>query len=154
MKLLIISFISLILFLRFACFKTDCDNKKTTNSDSSMNVIKPVNTDTCKHKFTNLNDEAFNLHYDAIVIDTHNDVLMPVFLEGADITKNNPGTQSDFVKWKKGGLDVQVFSIYVPEKIKSGHFKYVRKLIDEMERYSTDYSDIFVLCKNYNDLTK
>lgn len=108
--------------------------------------------DSTESKFTDLNRDAFRLHYDAIVIDTHNDILMPVFLEGADINKNNPGTQSDFVKWHKGGLDVQVFSIYVPERFKSGHFKYVMRLIDEMEEYSVMYSDKFALCKNSSEL--
>jgi len=154
MKLLIVISISFILFFKFVCFTSESENKPSgkTRMDSSINSQNSVKNDTSKSKFTNLNEEAFNLHYDAIVIDTHNDILMPVFLEGADITKNNPGTQSDFVKWQKGGLDVQVFSIYVPERFKSGHFKYVMKLIDEMERYSSDYSDRFALCKNYGEL--
>ena len=150
MKLLIISFISVILFLKFVCFKPDSDNMRKNNTDSSTNVTKNISADTSNKSYTNLNDEAFKLHYDAIVIDTHNDILMPIFLQGADITKNNTGTQSDFVKWKKGGLDIQVFSIYVPERYKSGHFKYVMKLIDEMESYADNYSDEFALCKNYD----
>ncbi|HEY3250540.1 MAG TPA: dipeptidase [Ignavibacteria bacterium] len=156
MKILIFAFISAVLFLKFVCFTSESENKTAgkNSMDSSINTKSSVKPDSSKSKFSNLNEEAFNLHYDAIVIDTHNDILMPVFLEGADITKNNPGTQSDFVKWKKGGLDVQVFSIYVPERFKSGHFKYVMKLIDEMESYSADYSDRFVLCKNYDELTK
>jgi len=79
---------------------------------------------------------------------------MPIFLEGADIGKNNPGTQSDFVKWKKGGLDVQVFSIYVPERYKSNHFRYVMKLIDRMEEYSAEYPNTFYLAKHYDELKK
>ncbi|HJY62725.1 MAG TPA: dipeptidase [Ignavibacteria bacterium] len=152
MKILILAFVSAILFLKFACFTSESDKKISTKTDSPMNTINRVKKDTIINKFNNLDEDAFALHYDAIVIDTHNDILMPVFLEGADISKNNPHTQSDFVKWKKGGLDVQVFSIYVPERYKSGHFKYVMKLIDEMERYASDYSDIFALCKNYTEL--
>lgn len=152
MKIIISSFVSAILFLKFACFDSDSDSKMKTNKDSLMNV-KGI-SDTSKMKYKDLEEKAFDLHYDAIVIDTHNDILMPIFLQGADINKNNPGTQSDFVKWKQGGLDVQVFSIYVPEKYKSGHFKYVMKLIDEMEGYSSEYPDIFSLCKNYNEVMK
>jgi membrane dipeptidase len=150
MRLLIISFISIILFLKFVCFSSDSENMKKNNSDT--NVKKSTIDDTSKKNFSNLIEEAFDLHYDAVVIDTHNDILMPIFLKGADISKSNPGTQSDFVKWKKGGLDVQVFSIYVPERYKSGHFKYVTKLIDKMEGYAVDHSDIFALCRSYDDV--
>lgn len=153
MRLPVISFISIILFLKFVCFSSDSEKMKENNSDST-NVSRSTIEDSSKKKFSNLNEEAFYLHYDAVVIDTHNDILMPIFLNGADISKSNPGTQSDFVKWKKGGLDVQVFSIYVPERYKSGHFKYVTKLIDKMEGYSEEYSDIFALCRNYDDLLK
>jgi len=152
MKILIFTFVSAILFLKFACFTPESNKQTVTKTESPMNNINQLKIDSTINKFNNLDEEAFKLHYDAIVIDTHNDILMPIFLDGVDITKNNSNTQSDFVKWKKGGLDVQVFSIYVPEKFKSGHFKYVMKLIDEMERYATDYSDIFALCKNYSEL--
>lgn len=124
---------------------------ETTGTNKTKQVSK-TNMDSTTNKFPDLNKDAFKLHYDAIVIDTHNDILMPIFLEGADITKNNPNTQSDFVKWKKGGLDVQVFSIYVPDRYKSNHFSYVMKLIDRMDDYSERYSDIFALCRNYSEL--
>jgi len=154
MKLLIAVFISAILFLKFVCFTPEPEKKvNKLNKMDSNTKVKTIN-DSSNSKFNNLEEQAFDLHYDAIVIDTHNDFLMPVFLDGADISRNNPGTQSDFVKWQTGGLDVQVFSIYIPEKYKSGHFKYVMRLIDEMEKYSDEYSDRFVLCKNYDELMK
>jgi membrane dipeptidase len=154
MKLLISVIISAVLFLKFVCFTPEPEKKVNQISKMDSNTTVKNAKDSVRSKFTNLDEQAFDLHYDAIVIDTHNDFLMPVFLEGADISRNNPGTQSDFIKWHTGGLDVQIFSIYVPEKFKSGHFKYVMKLIDEMEKYSNEYSDRFVLCKNYDELMK
>lgn len=157
MKQLLIAVLSVFLFQNFTCVTSKGedspkntqagDNKINSQQHSTDSNTKVMDSTTNTHQ-TN----AFKLHYDAIVIDTHNDILMPIFLQGADITKDNYNTQSDFVKWKKGGLDVQMFSIYVPERYKSNHFNYVMKLIDEMEEYSQKYSDIFVLCTNYSEL--
>jgi len=152
MKQSILAIVSLVLFQNFACFTSNSTDKKVTQQNTQETDKKVTEMDSTTTKFTDLNKEAFKLHYDAIVIDTHNDILMPIYLQGADISKNNPHTQSDFVKWKKGGLDVQVFSIYVPERYKSNHFSYVMKLIDKMEEFSVEYSETFHLAKNYEDL--
>jgi membrane dipeptidase len=164
MKLIILSILSIILLQSFACNSTDNlkkesagkqDDMKSINKDDSQNTENQnskMDSTISTSKFTDLNKDAFKLHYDAIVIDTHNDILMPIFLQGADLNSDNAGTQSDLVKWKKGGLDVQVFSIYVPERYKSNHFSYVMKLIDRLERYETEYPETFVLCTKYEQV--
>lgn len=162
MKQIIFSLVALLMFQNFACLTPDATNKDITagsKTDSPLTKKDSLNKNDIKankmdslNKFTDLNKDAFKLHYDAIVIDTHNDILMPVFLEGADLNKNNAGTQSDIVKWKRGGLDVQMFSIYVPERYKSNHFAYVMKLIDKLEENQAENPDTFVLCKSYDEL--
>src|SRR5258708_23400622 len=53
------------------------------------------------------------LHDKAIVVDTHNDVLTTATLKGMDIGTNLTGkTHSDLERFRKGGVDVQVFSIF------------------------------------------
>lgn len=163
MKLIILSFFSIILLQSFACNSTENLKKESAGEQNRDAVVK--NTDsqntenqnskmdsTTTNKFTDLTKDAFRLHYDAIVIDTHNDILMPIFLQGADLNRDNAGTQSDLVKWKKGGLDVQVFSIYVPERYKSNHFSYVMKLIDRLEQYEAEYPESFALCTKYEQV--
>jgi len=163
MKLIILSLFSIILLQSFACNSTENLKKESAGEQNWDAVVKHTdsqNTEnqnskmdsTTTNKFNDLNKDAFRLHYDAIVIDTHNDILMPIFLQGADLNRDNAGTQSDLVKWKKGGLDVQVFSIYVPERYKSNHFSYVMKLIDRLERYETEYPETFVLCTKYDQV--
>lgn len=162
MKQLLLSAALIFIFQNFTCFSSKTGDIKTTqltadsqqmNSEKIKSDTKPQNKmDSIINKFPDLQKDAFKLHYDAYVVDTHNDILMPIFLQGADIDRNNPHTQSDFVKWKKGGLDVQVFSIYVPERYKSNHFNYVMKLIDRMEEYQNTYSESFALCKNTAEL--
>ncbi|NCP83335.1 MAG: membrane dipeptidase, partial [Bacteroidetes bacterium] len=53
------------------------------------------------------------IHNKAIVIDTHNDILMKAVDQGFSFDEDLTGkTHSDLARWKKGGLDVQVFSVY------------------------------------------
>ena len=53
------------------------------------------------------------LHDKAILIDTHNDVLTTATLKGLDIGTDLTGkTHSDLGRFRKGGVDVQVFSIF------------------------------------------
>ena len=49
------------------------------------------------------------IHAKAIVVDTHNDILMKAADEGVVFDQDLTGkTHSDLARWKKGGLDVQV----------------------------------------------
>jgi membrane dipeptidase len=53
------------------------------------------------------------IHFDAIVVDTHNDVVQRI-LEGEDLSVRTKHGQSDLPRFKEGGLDVEMFSIWVP----------------------------------------
>ena len=57
------------------------------------------------------------LHSAAIVVDGHNDILGRV-MSGGDIESWNSRGHSDLPRFRKGGLDVQVFSIWVPSRKK------------------------------------
>ncbi len=157
MKKYIFALLSVILLQNFTCFTSGSTGEKETSTvpkDSTEFKQNISKMDSSINKFSDLDKDAFKLHYDAIVIDTHNDILMPVMLQGADMTKETPSTQSDFIKWKKGGLDVQVFSIYVPEKIKRNDFKYAMGLIDKLEQIQAEYPDELLIAKNYEELMK
>lgn len=53
------------------------------------------------------------IHQEAIVVDTHNDILMQVVDLGVIMDRDLTGkTHTDLDRWKKGGLDVQIFSVY------------------------------------------
>lgn len=158
MRQLLISFLTALLLQGFSCVKNDDTFRNISDKQNTSTNNKPESQKNVKDSIiTNSNKtemDAFELHYNSIVIDTHNDVLMPVMIEGADLTHNNSITQSDLVKWKKGGLRVQMFSIYVPERYKTGHYNYVMKLIDHLENVSTEHPDLLYLTDNYDDLMK
>ncbi len=74
------------------------------------------------------------LHEKAIVVDTHNDVLSTATMNGMDIGTDLKGkTHSDLARFKKGGVDVQVFSIFCDEHYGVGSaFAYAHREIDSL----------------------
>lgn len=60
------------------------------------------------------------IHDKAIVVDTHNDILMKAADIGIVFDHDLTGkTHSDLDRWKKGGLDVQIFSVYCDGGLKN-----------------------------------
>lgn len=157
MKKILFSIFAVFLLQNFTCFTTGSSEKKVTDStktDSGKHMNNSPKMDSTINKFPDLQKDAFKLHYDAIVIDTHNDIMMPVMMNGADMRKENSSTQSDLIKWKKGGLDVQIFSIYVPEAVKRNDFQYAIGLIDRLEKLQNEHPDELYIAKNYDELMK
>ncbi|MBS1914994.1 MAG: dipeptidase [Bacteroidetes bacterium] len=78
--------------------------------------------------------EYKKIHEKAIVTDTHNDVLSTVTMAGLDFENNLLGkSQSDIARFKEGGVDVQVFSIFCDERFgKDTAFKYANIEIDSL----------------------
>ena len=76
--------------------------------------------------------DYLKLHYDAIVADTHNDVLLRA-MEGEDITVETNRGHSDLVRLKKGGVDIQVFAVWVdPVAFEKNSFKRANQMIDTL----------------------
>src|SRR3984957_16253210 len=78
--------------------------------------------------------EYLRLHEKAIVVDTHNDVLSTATMNGMDIETDLTGkTHSDLARFKKGGVDVQVFSIFCDDHYGVGSaFKLAHREIDSL----------------------
>ncbi|NOY06330.1 MAG: membrane dipeptidase [Chlorobi bacterium] len=84
--------------------------------------------------FTNQAQEASRIHRDAIVVDGHNDLLMSV-MDGENIERRRDTGHSDLVRLREGGVDVQVFSIWVPPAVKHarGYTGYADEEIDSLD---------------------
>jgi membrane dipeptidase len=78
--------------------------------------------------------DYLKLHEKAIVVDTHNDVLSEATLKGMDIGTDLTGkTMSDLARFKKGGVDVQVFSIFCDDQFGVGSaFRQANREIDSL----------------------
>ena len=60
------------------------------------------------------------IHNESILIDTHNDILMKALDKGVMFDEDLTGkTHSDLDRWKKGGLDVQIFSVFSDGGVKN-----------------------------------
>ncbi len=85
--------------------------------------------------FTSCVSSVTKLHRNAILVDTHNDVLSSSVLDGKDISHRLTTGHSDLDRWEEGGLDVQFFSVWTGEKArnKEGFFKDANQEIDSLE---------------------
>src|SRR5579863_8110958 len=74
------------------------------------------------------------IHEKAIVVDTHNDVLSTATMNGMDIETDLTGkTHSDLARFRKGGVDVQVFSIFCDDHYGVGTaFAFAHREIDSL----------------------
>ncbi|MDB5264106.1 MAG: rane dipeptidase [Adhaeribacter sp.] len=95
------------------------------------------------------------LHHDAIVVDTHNDVLLAV-MRGRNIATDLSGrTHSDLARFKKGGVDIQVFSVWSNEKYGSGKaFRYANRQIDSLLALIGRHPTKIMLVRNPAQLTE
>lgn len=75
-----------------------------------------------------------SLHHAAVVVDTHNDVLSTASMRGMKIDSDLSGkTHSDIARLRKGGVDVQVFSVFCNERFgKDTAFAYANIEIDSL----------------------
>jgi membrane dipeptidase len=75
-----------------------------------------------------------SLHQDAIVVDLHNDIMLDVQSRKRDVTRVTPVGHSDLPRFREGGVDVQVFALFVhPTEADRGRQR-VSALLDAFDR--------------------
>lgn len=58
-------------------------------------------------------ERARKIHFKATLVDTHNDVLTTILTDSVNLDHDLTGkTHSDLNRFKKGGVDVQIFSVW------------------------------------------
>lgn len=94
------------------------------------------------------------IHDKAIVVDTHNDILMRVVDLGLVIDTDLKGkSHSDLGRFKQGGLDVQLFSVYCDGDLKNA-FAYANRAMDSLDAVVARNPDKIVKVANYRELKK
>ncbi|GAO42198.1 dipeptidase [Flavihumibacter petaseus] len=95
-----------------------------------------------------------NLHENAIVVDTHNDVLSTATMKGLNIEDDLRGkTHSDLSRFRKGGVDIQIFSIFCDEKFGKGTaFRQAIREIDSLDAIVARNPDKIMLVNSVADL--
>ena len=74
------------------------------------------------------------IHFNGILVDTHNDILSKVVEDHVVFDTNLKGiTQSDLTRMKDGGIKVQIFSIFCNEHYGKGSaFIYANRELDSL----------------------
>ncbi len=94
------------------------------------------------------------IHRQAIVVDTHNDFLMKAVDLGIVMDQDLKGkTHSDLIRLKKGGLDVQVFSVYCDGDAKNP-FAYANREMDSLDAVALRNPDKIIKVSNYAEMLR
>ena len=92
------------------------------------------------------------IHRKAVVVDTHNDILMQAADKGIVFDHDLTGkTHSDLDRWKKGGLDVQIFSVYCDGALKNA-YAYANREMDSLDAVVARNPGKIVKVANYAEL--
>ena len=94
-----------------------------------------------------------DIHLESFVADTHNDVLLRA-MEGQNVLKYHPESHSDLEKFKLGGVDLQVFSIWVsPDEKEKKYFENANDMINKLDFLVSRVPKDWGLVKSYQDIT-
>ncbi len=94
------------------------------------------------------------IHEKAIVIDTHNDILMQTADKGYVFDNDLKGiTHSDLKRWKEGGVDVQLFSVFC-DGDKKNPFDFAKSQIDSLDAVIKRNPDKIVQVADSKELFK
>lgn len=96
-------------------------------------------------------NNGVKIHQDAIVVDTHGDILFNQIRSGIDIGKLQQTGNFDLVRAKQGGLDVQVFSIWCDHL---GGYPIANQQIDSLYSLIKRYPSKITLVTNASELSK
>ncbi|RZK42097.1 MAG: membrane dipeptidase [Pedobacter sp.] len=94
---------------------------------------------------------AAEIHKNAILVDTHGDILFNQIKSGIDIGKLQTTGNFDLPRARKGGLDVQVFSIWCDE---TGGFALANRQIDSLYSLIKRYPEQITLVRSHAELMK
>ena len=93
-----------------------------------------------------------DFHKKSFIADTHNDVLLRS-LTGTNILSNLPESHSDLVKFDAGGVDLQVFSIWVsPSEFAGEYFDRANNMITHLEYLCSRVPSKWSIPYNYQDI--
>jgi membrane dipeptidase len=97
--------------------------------------------------------DTMKIHQRAILVDTHNDALSDELITHNDIGKLQTTGNLDLVRAKKGGLDVQVFSIWCGGDYGNGTaFRFANREIDSLYALIHRYPGKIMLVRNVAEL--
>jgi membrane dipeptidase len=98
--------------------------------------------------------DYLRVHVEAVVVDTHNDAVQRM-IAGEDLSVRTWKGHSDIPRLLAGGVDVQLFSIWVhPDDSSRGYYAQAEEQIDAVERLVARSQGAAVLARNSADIAR
>ncbi len=92
------------------------------------------------------------LHFKSIVVDTHNDLLSKSIEKGLMIDHDLSGkTDSDLDRFKQGGVDVQLFSVWC-DGLQPGPYAWANRQMDTLDAVANRNPDKIKIVRNIGEL--
>ena len=105
-------------------------------------------------RLPDVSPRAHDLHHRTLVWDAHMDSLQRVVMHGVDLGVRGDG-QADLVRWKEGGVDIQIFAVWV-DTIYGRHHA-ARRAFQQIDAFHTlleRYPDRIELARTGADVTR
>lgn len=149
-------FASVIFFLYKDIFFTDSSRTDTAQIVAAGFENKnPEELKTQKIKEDSSSQKSYmQIHDEAILVDTHNDFVWKVFDNGAVFGERNSFTQSDLPRFKEGGVDVQVFAVWIPVSKSSKAFSFTLGQIERLKNMENASASEFEFAETYDDIIR
>ena len=94
------------------------------------------------------------IHYNALLVDTHNDILTTALDKGYRFDQYlNGKTHSDLQRMKEGGVDVQIFSVWCDGLMKNP-YAWANREIDTLYAWATRNPSEMAIVKTPAELSK
>jgi membrane dipeptidase len=97
---------------------------------------------------------AQDIHFKSILVDTHNDCLTACIEKNVSLDQDLTGiNHSDLARFKKGGVDYQLFSVWCDGE-KAKPYEWAMREMDSLYAVAARNSDKLVIAKSWKDIQK
>ncbi len=101
-----------------------------------------------------LGAEAQAIHYKSVLVDTHNDAVTACIEKKVSLDQDLTGTNhSDLKRFKQGGVDYQLFSIWCDGK-KANPYAWAMREMDTIDAVAARNPDKIVVAKTWEQIQK
>lgn len=98
--------------------------------------------------------EAQSIHYKSVLVDTHNDAVTACIEKKVSLDQDLKGiNHSDLKRFKQGGVDYQLFSIWCDGK-KANPFEWAMREMDTIDAVAARNPDKIVVAKSWEQIQK
>ena len=98
--------------------------------------------------------QAQSIHYKSILVDTHNDAVTACIEKKVSLDQDLTGiNHSDLKRFKQGGVDYQLFSIWCDGE-KQNPYAWAMREMDTIDAVAARNPDKMVVAKNWEDIQK